>query len=89
MVSSGLLLQNMTKKVITPLPLLMVRSCSTYCKHALSYSNLHDKNWFGPEFGSQPMRFTYKTKKGKKKQGRYSKSEKALKYSKIDAVKYM
>jgi len=60
-----------------------------YCKHALSYCNLYDKNWFGPEFGSQPMRFTYKTKKGKKRQGSYPKSEKALKYCKIDDVKPM
>ena len=28
----------------------------------MSNSNQHDKNWFGPEFVSQPMRFTHKTK---------------------------
>ena len=35
-------------------------------------------NWFGPEYGSQAARFVYKTKKGRKKQGRYPRSEKAL-----------
>ena len=50
------------------------------CTHALAFSHLKDLDWFGSAYSNRSNEFCYRTRKGRKRGGRYKNSTKALMY---------